>query len=129
MRVLLVDQEYQVLALVQTLLEHYGHEVRTASSCKEALALTSELRPQVVFTGIALLASSGFELVKELRERADCEGIVIIALTGHDALMNSDSWVTAGFNRVLRKPANIDDIVGVLDDIAAGRKWVMQKHQ
>ena len=122
MRILLVDQDVQVLALVFTLLEHYGHDVRTAISCKEALSITGELRPQVVITGIALLASSGFELAKELRQRTDCPDTFIVALTGQETLMPSTSWAAAGFNRVLRRPANIDDIVGVLDDVSAGRK-------
>jgi CheY-like chemotaxis protein len=39
LRVLLVDSDVQVLALVSTFLGPYGHEVRTAFSCKEALEL------------------------------------------------------------------------------------------
>jgi DNA-binding response OmpR family regulator len=121
-RVLLVDHDVQVLALLTTLLEHYGHDVRSAASCKEALALTDGFRPEVVYTGIALLVSSGFELAKQLRARADCARTVIVALTGHDTLMTPAAWTNAGFNYVLRKPANIEEIVGVLKDVSGLKK-------
>lgn len=125
-RVLLVDQDAQILALFVTLLEHYGHEVKTAASWKEALTVIGEFCPQVIFTDIMLLASSGFELVKELRKRSDCADTFIVALTGYGALMDSSSWTAAGFNRILPKPANIDDIIAVLGDVAAGGKWNAQ---
>jgi CheY-like chemotaxis protein len=121
-RVLLVDQDVQVLALLMTLLEHYGHDVRSAASCKEALALTEGFRPEVVYTGIALLVSSGFELAKQLRARPDYANTVIVALTGHETAMTPAAWTNAGFNYVLRKPANIEEIVGVLNDLSALKK-------
>lgn len=121
LRVLLVDSDIQVLGLISTLLEHYGHDVRTAFSCKEALGLVDGFHPQVVVTGIALLASSGFELAKRLRVRPDCVDTVIVALTGHVAEMTPEQWAYAGFVHVLRKPANIDDIVSVLKDVSVRR--------
>jgi CheY-like chemotaxis protein len=125
MRVMLVDHDIQVLALLTTLLEHYGHDVRTAESAKEALAVAEGFRPEVLYTGIALLVSSGFELVKQLRMRPSCAGTVIVALTGHEAKLSPGQWQTAGFDRVLRKPADIEEIVDVLKDVSAARKATM----
>jgi CheY-like chemotaxis protein len=122
LRVLLVDSDIQVLSLISTLLEHYGHDVRTAFSCKEALELADGFHPQVVVTGIALVVSSGFELAKRLRIRPDCVDTVIVALTGHVAELTPEEWTYAGFAHVLRKPANIDDIVSVLKVISAKRQ-------
>lgn len=121
LRVLLVDSDIQVLGLISTLLEHYGHDVRTAFSCKEALGLVDGFHPQVVVTGIALVVSSGFELAKRLRVRPDCVDTVIVALTGHVAEMTPEEWKYAGFAHVLRKPANIEDIVGVLKEVSTTR--------
>ena len=121
LRILLVDHDVQILELLQSLLEYYGHEVRTAVSCEEALALASELRPQVIFTGIALLRSSGFELVKSLRERPECTDTMIVALTGHESLLDLDFWKESGFDRIVRKPAKIEVIVEVLQDVAASQ--------
>lgn len=121
LRVLLVDSDIQVLGLISTLLEHYGHDVRTAFSCKEALDHVDAFYPQVVVTGIALVVSSGFELAKRLRIRSDCVDTVIVALTGHVAEMTPEQWKYAGFAYVLRKPANIEHIVSVLKEVSAKR--------
>lgn len=118
LRVLLVDSDVQVLALVSTLLAHHGHDVRTAFSCKEALEQTEGFRPHVVFTGIALFVSSGFDLVRRLRARPDCVDTVIVALTGHVSELTPEEWKYAGFAHVIRKPANIEDIVSVLKFVA-----------
>jgi CheY-like chemotaxis protein len=121
LRVLVVDSDVQVLALVARLLGHYGHDVRTAFSCKEALELTEGFHPQVVFTGIALFVSSGFDLVKRLRVRPDCVDTVIVALTGRISELTPEQWRYAGFAHVIRKPANIEDIVSVLKNVSAKR--------
>jgi ActR/RegA family two-component response regulator len=86
------------------------------------LSLTTEgFHPQVVSTGIALFVSSGFDLVKSIRVRSDCVDTVIVALTGHVSELTPEEWKYAGFAHVIRKPANIEDIVSVLKDVSAKR--------
>lgn len=121
LRVLLVERDGDVLALLSTLLEHNGHDVRTASSFKEALTLAEDFAPEAVYTSIVLLVGSGFELVKHLRTLPNGSNTVIVALTGHVTSMTSSEWHDAGFDHVLRKPANIDHIVDVLKQISIKR--------
>jgi DNA-binding response OmpR family regulator len=122
LRVMLVDSNVHLLASFAKLLEVHGHSVRTAISCKEALAVTEGYRPEAVFTGIALFLSSGFELTRRLRARTDCVNAVIVAMTGRESELTPEQWTYAGFDRVLHRPTDIHAIVDVLRAISISRR-------
>lgn len=122
MRVLFVDPDIHKLTVIRTSLEDHGHTVRAASSYKEALAMIHELCPDAIFTNIALVTSSGFDLARELRNTDECAEAVICALTGHPEMMSRTSWTMAGFDRVIHRPANLDEVLKVLQDVCTKRQ-------
>jgi CheY-like chemotaxis protein len=68
-RVLVVDDDPDLLALIEIQLKHHGHTVATASSGPEALELVAENGvPEVAVLDVAMPAMNGFELFHAFRE-------------------------------------------------------------
>ena len=110
-KVLLVDANAEVLSLICALLEHYGHEVRTANTGAKALSHACELRPDVIFTGLSLPDCTGYELAQRFRATPESASSFIVALSGYTPMYCYDDHKAAGFDHRLVKPVNIDQIV------------------
>jgi CheY-like chemotaxis protein len=76
--------------------------------------------PNVVFLDIHLTPLNGFEILKELRRRAEYKTVPIIALTA--SVMNEEIRMLkqAGFNGAIAKPINMDTFPDVLTHILNG---------
>ncbi|MGC4376946.1 response regulator transcription factor [Fictibacillus sp. Mic-4] len=68
-KVLIVDDETSILALLQFTLEQAGFTVITATDGKEALRLTKEENPDLMILDLMLPIKDGLEVCKEIREQ------------------------------------------------------------
>ncbi|MDX6411633.1 MAG: two-component system, cell cycle sensor histidine kinase and response regulator CckA, partial [Gaiellaceae bacterium] len=78
--ILLVEDEEQVRALVQRMLESSGYSVLVAANGEDALALVETASPDLVLTDVVMPHMSGAELVKRLGGRAP-----VLFMTGYTA--------------------------------------------
>lgn len=82
MRILVVDDEEQVLHLVANLLQARDHEVVTATHGEEALRQVEAARPDAIFLDIMMPGVDGATVAQRLREAPETSQIPIIFLTG-----------------------------------------------
>jgi DNA-binding response OmpR family regulator len=108
MRVLVVDDEPEVLDLVGRALKRDGHAIRTAGSLDGARAELDEARPEVIVLDMALGDGSGLELCKELRLRD--ERIPILLLTAHGEVPKRLAGFEAGADDFLAKPFSVAEL-------------------
>jgi DNA-binding response OmpR family regulator len=81
-RVLIVDDDPDILNLVQFQLRHAGHRVATAGSATEAEAIVDERgRPDVAVLDVMMPGTDGFELLRILRAKDGLEGLPAIFLS------------------------------------------------
>lgn len=64
--VLIVDDDPGVLALLEVLVGHYGHDVRSADNAEDALLESAQQRPDLLLLDISLPGRDGDELVELL---------------------------------------------------------------
>ena len=87
-RILVVDDDPDLLTLVEMQLRHHGHKVMTASSGPDALNLVEESgAPDVAVLDVAMPGMNGLDLLKALREREatkDLPAIFLSARVGPD---------------------------------------------
>jgi len=67
LRVLVVDDNEQIVSVIQVLLELEGHEVRTAAGMEEGYVTYLQFRPDVVLTDIQMPEEEGLELMRRIR--------------------------------------------------------------
>ena len=81
-RILLIDDDEDMLAMTGRWLEKAGHQVTKAVSGSEALSLLAEEKPDLILLDYAMPGMKGPEVLKEIRSRGDCAGIPVLYRTG-----------------------------------------------
>ncbi|MBI3723514.1 response regulator, partial [bacterium] len=108
-RVLVVDDDARVRALLSDVLSAEGHSVRTAASGEEALALVrSGSEPiDLLVTDVAMPGMSGLALAGELREHDPDVGIVLVSGWAASATPEALARLRA---TLLQKPFRTEDV-------------------
>ena len=106
-KILIVDDEEDILDLLQYNLNREGFETITARNGEQALALAEEERPDVIILDIMMPKMDGLEVCRRLRQDAELRTIPIMMLT---ALAEEDAHVRGldvGADIYLAKPVSI----------------------
>ena len=114
-RVLLVDDNKDVVRSLSRLVRILGHDVRMAFDGHEALRVASEFRPDVVLMDIGLPGLTGYDAARQMRETHG-DDMTLIALTGWGSDVDRRRSLDAGFDEHLTKPVEAD----VLEALLAG---------
>jgi two-component system CheB/CheR fusion protein len=122
-RVLVVEDEGDSREILATVLREWGAEVLTASSAAEALEALKSLRPDVLVSDIGMPGMDGFELLRQVRQRAPEAGgrVPAIALTAYTDDESRHQAVAAGFEEHLGKPAEPDALLAAVARLAGRR--------
>jgi two-component system, chemotaxis family, CheB/CheR fusion protein len=103
-RILVVDDNQDVLELLALELGMEGHEVVTASDGQAALHAAVEFRPDVVLLDLGLPVMDGYEVARQLRQVPELAGIAIVAVTGYGGEQDRQRSREAGIDHHLLKP-------------------------
>jgi signal transduction histidine kinase len=101
LRIMVVDDEPDVRAIVRDLLELEGHDVVIASNGEEALSLAAEQPPDVLLTDVVMPGMRGPDLARRLAERHPSMRVVLMSSHVDDELAGTHDLAGATF---LAKP-------------------------
>jgi two-component system response regulator VicR len=108
MRILLVDDDRELIDLLAFALKRAGLEPIAAHDANAALRLYEERRPDLVVLDINLGASSGLEVLKELRRRGQ---LPVIMLTALDSEEDKVRGLELGADDYLTKPFSHRELI------------------
>jgi DNA-binding response OmpR family regulator len=105
-RVLIVDDEANIVAALDYLLRRSGYEVSVAATGDEALRQVEAFAPDLVLLDVMMPQKSGYEVCRRIRERPELRGVKIVMLSakGRDAevskglSLGADLYVTKPFS-------------------------------
>ena len=103
-RVLVVDDEPDITALVAYHLAKAGYRVSTAANGSDALRAAREERPDVVVLDLMLPGASGYEVLQELRRMAETRQVGVILLTSRRDEADRIRGLSLGADDYLTKP-------------------------
>ena len=101
-KILLIDDEPDLLRVLARSLNADGHEVATAIDGPNGLALFDGQRPAVVITDIKMPGMSGIEVLQRIKERAPEAEVIII--TGHGDMDTAVEALHFGASDFVTKP-------------------------
>jgi len=101
-RILLIDDEPDLLRVLARSLKADGHEVATALNGPEGLSAFAGQRPAIVITDIRMPGMSGIEVLKRIKEREPDAEVIII--TGHGDMDNAVEALHFGASDFITKP-------------------------
>ena len=117
-RVLLVDDQADVLRVMQLILARCGNYcVETAASGNLALAKAETFAPDVVISDISMPEMDGCEMLIQLREKSCINSFKSIALSGYGGDQEKAA-LNAGYDVHLMKPVDYDTLTNVIDQLA-----------
>ena len=114
LRVLVADDSRDNADSFATLLAMSGHDVRTAYSGLEAVAVADVFRPQVLLIDIAMPGANGYEVARRIRSRSWGPTAVLIAITGWGHEDDRVKAAEAGFDHHLVKPVDLGHLEPLL---------------
>lgn len=106
-RVLVVDDNRDAAESMRMLLQVLGHETRAAFDGRDAVAIATEYRPEVVLLDLGMPGMDGYELARALRGLPGFEHVTLVALTGFGSEEHRLRTIEAGIDRHLVKPVEI----------------------
>jgi DNA-binding response OmpR family regulator len=114
-RVLIVEDEIDIVRALDLRLCFYGYEVVTANNGVEALAVAITTHPDLVILDIGLPDGDGYTVAQSLLENRDTRSIPIIFLTARTSDEDRERAFMAGIARFLTKPCKAEDLLDTVD--------------
>ncbi len=105
-KVLVVDDEPNIVDVISMALRYEGFEVASAGTGAEALAQVEDFAPQLMVLDVMLPDMEGFEVAARLGER-----VPIVYLTARDATADKIRGLTTGGDDYVTKPFSLEELV------------------
>jgi two-component system OmpR family response regulator len=108
-RVLVVDDEPNIVDVVSMALRYQGFEVASAATGKEALDQVAAFRPHIMVLDVMLPDFDGFEVAERLGAQRGT--VPIIFLTARDDTTDKVRGLTSGGDDYVTKPFSLEELV------------------
>ncbi len=118
-KILIVDDDRDVVDLLRTALFSAGYLIRTAASGHEALKKARLARPDLVVLDILMPGPNGLEVCEALRRDPVTAAVPIIILTGLPGELPRLAGTEAGADFYIRKPFNVEEIISRIQALLA----------
>jgi two-component system OmpR family response regulator len=108
-RVLVVDDEPNLVEVVSMALRFQGFNVESASSGREAIAAVAAFKPHLIVLDVMLGDMEGFEVARRLG--AQRSGVPIIFLTARDSTEDKVRGLSGGGDDYMTKPFSLEELL------------------
>ena len=116
LKILLVDDSIDAVAMLSLLLRKLGHRIEIAHEGKAAQRIAQSFIPDVVLLDIGLPGMDGYQVAQALRKFPELEHTRLIALTGYGQARDREAALAAGFSQHLIKPLDFSKLSALLED-------------
>jgi DNA-binding response OmpR family regulator len=113
-KILVVDDDAQMLELIGQLLEREGYTVNTALSAQQALDIVERDTPHLVIIDLYLPGVDGLTLCRQLRKKPRSRSLPVIFITGYDSTYTVADALGGGGDDFIRKPFAVRELTARL---------------
>lgn len=110
-RILIVEDEPDVLLLLENRVRGAGHDVVSATNGEEGLTLVSTEKPNLVVLDWMMPRRDGIEVCEEIRRSDPDHGIKVLMLTARSQQSDVDRAMAAGADDYIVKPFSSRDLI------------------
>jgi PAS domain S-box-containing protein len=122
LKVLVVDDNVDVLEAAALLLEASGHHVLTADRGERAVEIAIEKHPDVVLLDLGLPGMTGYDVAERLRRQYPGDAMLLVAVSGYGQEEDRRRTAAAGFHHHLVKPVSHEVLVSLLAEVGRRRR-------
>jgi two-component system alkaline phosphatase synthesis response regulator PhoP len=106
-KILIVDDEQDILDLLEFNLRAEGYVTLTAPDGEKALELAAEHKPDLIILDVMLPGKDGWEVIRDLRKKSKTQHIPVIFLTAKDSEIDEVVGLELGADDYIVKPIGI----------------------
>lgn len=116
-RILIVDDEPNIVLSLEFLMKKSGYEVTTATDGDQALAAVDRDNPDLVLLDVMMPRKDGYQVCQILRERTDLLDLRIVMLTAKGRDVEREKGLSLGADDYITKPFSTQDVVDKVDEL------------
>jgi len=116
-RILIADDEPNIVVSLEFLMKQRGYEVRVVSDGAAALAAVDEFRPDLVLLDVMMPTVSGYDVCQKVRENPAWNGIRIIMLSAKGRDIEVSKGLAVGADAYVTKPFSTRDLMAKVDEM------------
>ena len=103
-KVLIADDEPNIVTSLEFLMQHSGYEVRVARNGEEALRLVDSFRPHLVLLDIMMPLKSGYEVCRRIRGDPALRQMKVVMLSAKGRESDAQEGLALGADAYVTKP-------------------------
>ena len=119
-KVLIVDDEHNIVTALEYLLQKSGYEVRVAETGDDALAQLDAFRPDLVLLDVMMPKVSGYEVCQRVRSRPEWQGVKIVMLSAKGREVEVSKGMSLGADLYVTKPFSNTELVATIGRLLSG---------
>ena len=116
-RVLIVDDEANIVAALDYLLRRSGYEVSVAATGDEALRQVEAFSPELVLLDVMMPQKSGYEVCRRIRERPEWAAVKIVMLSAKGREVEVSKGMSLGADLYVTKPFSNAELVARIREL------------
>ncbi len=116
-KVLIADDEPNIVVSLEFMMKREGYEVHVARNGPEALEAIRRERPRLVLLDAMMPGMSGFDVCQTVRADAALRGTLIVMLTAKGRETDVARGVGVGADAYVTKPFSTRELAGVIRDM------------
>jgi DNA-binding response OmpR family regulator len=110
-KILIADDEPNIVASLEFLMRQKGYDVRTAANGVEALAAVAEFRPDLMLLDVMMPQMSGYDVCQKVRADPDGQRIRIVMLSAKGRETEVSKGLAIGADAYVTKPFSTRDLI------------------
>ncbi len=118
-KILIVDDEPNIVIPLQFLMEQNGYDVKVASAGEEAVDIIPKYKADLILLDIMLPGPDGFEICQIIRENPELQNTKIILLTAMGRDVDMTKGLALGADAYVTKPFSNSEIVAKVKELVA----------
>jgi DNA-binding response OmpR family regulator len=116
-RVLIADDEPNIVASLEFLMEQAGFEVKVAANGQEALELVASFRPDLVLLDVMMPVKNGYEVCQSLKGDPATRAVKVVMLSAKGRDVEVAKGLELGADAYVTKPFSTRDLVAQVRDM------------
>jgi two-component system KDP operon response regulator KdpE len=113
-KILIVDDDPDLVRAMRLRLRANHYEVTTASDGYGAIASAQKERPALIILDLGLPVGDGFVVLERLQNSDTLSGVPVIVLSARDPQSNEERALKAGASAFFQKPADNDELMNAI---------------
>ena len=116
-RILIADDEPNIVVSLEFLMKRMGHLVRVANTGEDALNAVGEFKPDLILLDVMMPRMSGYDLCQSVRENPAWNGIKILMLSAKGRDIDASKGMAVGADAYVTKPFSTKELVAKVQQL------------